>query len=128
MLGSCVFQEWGGPGLAPGTPGRGPRTRGLHLEGAPVSSLMVSEAESHGSPSAPAGGGIGAGRGGGVCVLTEHFLLPAGAPGLLRGEDSGWGWGWGWGPRRLRLRQARAAGRSSASGGARRGWITSVQV
>lgn len=84
--GSCVG-EGGVPRLPPGTPGRGPGTQRLHLEGAPVSSSMLSEAESRGSPSAPAG--AGSARGG----CAGHFLLPAGAAGLLPGEDSGWGWG-----------------------------------
>lgn len=48
----------------------------------------VSQAESSGSPSPPARGGIRAETG-----VTKHFLLPAGAPGLLRGLDSGCGWG-----------------------------------
>lgn len=48
----------------------------------------VSQAESSGSPSSLARGGIRAETG-----VTEHFLLPAGAPGLLRGLDSGCGWG-----------------------------------
>lgn len=48
----------------------------------------VSQTESSGSPSPLARGGIRAETG-----VTEHFLLPAGAPGLLRGLDSGSGWG-----------------------------------
>lgn len=55
--GSCVRREEG-PSAPPGTRGRDLGTRRLHLEGAPISSLMVSEAESRGSPSAPSGGGI----------------------------------------------------------------------
>lgn len=48
----------------------------------------VSQAESSSSPSPLAPGGIKAETG-----VTEHFLLPAGAPGLLRGLDSGCEWG-----------------------------------
>lgn len=100
--GEVVCSGGGGtPRLPTGTPGPGPGTQRLHLEGAPVANLMVSEAASRGSPSAPAGGGIRAGRG-----VAEHFLLPAGAPGLLPGEDSGGGVG----TARLRLRLRQAGG------------------
>lgn len=57
----------------------------------------MSQAESSGSPSPLAWGGIGAETG-----VTEHFLLPARAPGLLRRLDSGYRWG---NPVRPRLRR-----------------------
>ena len=107
---------WGRRGvrrLPSGTPGRGPGTPQLHLEGAPVASLMVSEAASRGSPSAPAGGGIGAGR-----RVTEHFLLPTtpGRPGFSRARIR-----MRWGPRGSASTRPGAGARHSVSGGARRG-------
>lgn len=80
----------GGPSTAPGNARPSPGTRPLHLEGAPLSSLMVLEAESRGSPSAPGGGGISAGGGGSRSTSSS----PAGAP-----ASPGRGHRWGWGPR-----------------------------
>lgn len=73
-----------------GTLSGGQRTRRLHLEGAPISSLPCRRK----SPTAPEvrrreAGSVRSRRGGGV---SEHFLQRSGTPGLLLGEDSGWGW------------------------------------
>lgn len=109
--GSCVCRERG-PSAPPGNARPRPGNSAASPRGG---SRLVShgvQGRVRGSPSAPAGGGIGAGQGG-------HRALPPPRRGSLAspGEDSGWGWG------RRGSASARpgAAGRRSVSGGARRG-------